>query len=83
MSAELHCRVCGLAQLDPPWGADGRSPLFEFCDCCGVEFGYGDATPAAVVSTRAKWLAGGAVWSEPAARPSNWNLDAQLAKAPE
>ncbi|CAM2943358.1 hypothetical protein VINE108274_09600 [Vibrio neptunius] len=23
---KMACRVCGLIQLDPPWGEDGKSP---------------------------------------------------------
>jgi hypothetical protein len=23
------CRVCGLEQLDPPWGDDGKSETFD------------------------------------------------------
>ena len=39
----MRCRVCGLLSSDPPWGYDGVSPTFDFCPCCGVEFGYEDA----------------------------------------
>jgi hypothetical protein len=31
--------VCGLEQGELPWGADGATPSFAICDCCGVEFG--------------------------------------------
>ena len=42
---ETHaCRVCGLCYEDQQWGVDGASPTYEFCDCCGVEFGYDDST---------------------------------------
>jgi hypothetical protein len=37
------CRVCGLELEEPPWGDDSKSPTFEHCPYCGVEFGYGDA----------------------------------------
>lgn len=73
--------MCGLAQAEPPWGADGKSPNFEICDCCGVEFGYEDALPAASEEFRARWLASGAQWFSPTERPGDWSLTRQLAQA--
>lgn len=55
-----RCRVCGLRQGSPPWGEDGKTPSFEICDCCGVEFGYEDASPKAAEAYRQAWLARGA-----------------------
>lgn len=82
--SDLHrCRVCGLELPDPPWGIDGRSPTYEFCPCCGVEFGYGDATPVAARRTREAWLQRGAAWSEPSEWPCGWDLDEQLADVPK
>ncbi|MEV6288093.1 hypothetical protein [Kribbella sp. NPDC051770] len=77
-SLPLHCRVCGLPQLTPPWGDDGKSPTFEICDCCGTEFGYDDATPAGITRARARWKASGFQWFTASARPEGWNADAQL-----
>jgi len=54
--ADFHCRVCGFREDEPPWGEDGRTPLFDFCPCCGVEHGYGDATPAGARNWRARRL---------------------------
>lgn len=56
------CRVCGAEQFFLPWGADGKTPSFEICDCCGVEFGYEDSTQAVVEHYRAQWVASGAKW---------------------
>lgn len=75
-----HCRVCGLAQVDPPWGADGKSPSFELCDCCGVEFGYDDATPTAIEASRSRWLESGAKWVRAGEQPRGWDLSRQLAQ---
>lgn len=83
-SSELNrCRVCGLDLPEPPWGVDGRSPTYEYCPCCGVEFGYGDASPAAAKRSREAWLQKGAPWSDPEERPCGWDLDEQLAEVPE
>jgi hypothetical protein len=79
----LKCRVCGLVQAEPPWGHDGTDPTFGICDCCGVEFGYGDISKPAVVRFRTSWLANGAKWRDPKARPTDWNLEDQLAGIPE
>ncbi len=54
-TSDDRCRVCGLAQGDPPWGADGRTPSFNICDRCGVEFGHEDCTPEGVLRYREKW----------------------------
>jgi hypothetical protein len=74
----MRCRVCGLLQAEPPWGEDGKSPTFDYCPCCGVEFGYGDASLSAAESWRAKWLAAGAKWSESEKMPPDWDLQEQL-----
>jgi hypothetical protein len=55
-----YCRVCGLIQDDPPWGNDNNTPSFNICSCCGVEFGYEDATLNAIKNYRTTWLANGA-----------------------
>ncbi|GAA1677090.1 hypothetical protein GCM10009745_20560 [Kribbella yunnanensis] len=75
----MHCRVCGLLQPDPPWGEDERTPSYEICDCCGVEFGYEDSTPKGVIRARAKWKNSGFQWANPGARPDGWEADVQLA----
>lgn len=74
-----RCKVCGFCQDHPPWGADGNTPSFGICDCCGVEFGYEDSTPAAAGAYRRSWLARGAPWLCEATRPPEWNLEQQLA----
>jgi hypothetical protein len=79
----FHCRVCGLRLEEPPWGEDGRTPLFDICPCCGVEFGYGDASLKGVKAHRGRWLEQGAPWSIPKQRPADWNLDEQLAQIPQ
>ena len=82
MSNDYRCRVCGLQQPDPPWGIDGVTPSFLICDCCGIEFGYEDATIAGTRVARASWLARGAPWFVPHARPMGWESDAQLKMVP-
>lgn len=78
----LRCRVCGYRSDDPPWGHDGRTPLYDFCTCCGVEHGYQDSSPAGARSYRANWIAAGAKWEESAARPEGWELSEQLSHVP-
>ena len=74
----FRCRVCGFLTIDPPWGDDGRSPLYEFCPCCGVEHGYQDATPAGARRFRRDWIAAGGKWDEPSLKPEGWDLAEQL-----
>jgi len=80
--AEFHCRVCGLRQEESPWGEDGRTPTFEICDCCGVEFGYEGAIVHAAKVYRHEWLQKRAPWSRPKARPATWDLEHQLESVP-
>lgn len=75
------CRVCGLEQLEPPWGDDGKSATFDICDCCGVEFGYEDATLSGIRRYREKWLTNGAKWNTTKSIPDNWMLHQQLKKS--
>lgn len=74
------CRVCGFINDDeePPWGEDGRCPTFNFCDCCGVEFGYQDCLYENIKRVRRQWLRDGAQWDDPKAKPANWNVVEQL-----
>jgi hypothetical protein len=78
-----HCRVCGLRLDDPPWGFDGKTPLFEYCPCCGVEFGYQDATPIGARKYREGWLSGGAAWDQPTEKLVRWDPAEQLRHVPE
>ncbi|WP_154795795.1 hypothetical protein [Occultella kanbiaonis] len=61
---DLYCRVCGYENVEPPWGSDGRCPNYDFCPCCGVEWGYGDFSPTSVRRFRDSWLRGGATWDD-------------------
>ena len=79
---KMVCRVCGLIQLDPPWGEDGKSPSYEICSCCGVEFGYEDSSVNGVVTYRRKWLEAGANWEDVEERPNNWSAEEQMKNVP-
>ena len=79
----MRCRVCGLLQSEPPWGPDGKCPTYDFCACCGVEFGYGDASLAGIRNWRQKWLAEGAKWDAPELKPANWDWQKQLSHVPD
>ncbi len=82
-SNKFVCRVCGNPQADPPWGEDNQSPTYEICDCCGVEFGYGDCTPKAIKVFRDRWLVTGGNWKYPKYKPDNWSLEEQMKNIPE
>ncbi len=76
------CRVCGFALEFPPWGHDNKTPLFDYCACCGVEFGYGDSSRDAAVEWRRRWIAGGYQWQEPTRQPLGWTAEQQLTGVP-
>lgn len=84
--APTLCLVCGLdfSEYPPdewPWGPDGTMCSFEFCICCGVHWGYSDATLPAVRSFRAKWAAAGYPWDfgQP---PADWSPPEQIKRVP-
>ncbi len=78
-----HCRICGLEQDFQPWGADGKTPAFELCGCCGVDFGYQDCTPEYVKKFREEWLKKGSKWSNLDEKPTDWALETQMKKIPK
>lgn len=83
---DLHfCRVCGLFLGNDyfPWGKDGNSPTFDFCECCGVEFGYGDWSLEDIKKYREEWLKKGSKWDSPEYKPTNWSLEDQLKTIPK
>lgn len=77
-----YCYVCGAPCVDPPWGDDGRTPLFEICPCCGCEHGYEDASMKGIDAFRAKWLESGGLWREPKYKLTDLSLDQQLRQIP-
>lgn len=78
-----NCRVCGLLQIDYPWGENGDTPTYDICPCCGVEFGNEDYTIVSIREYRKEWLRNYNGWFEPSKRPKDWNLEEQLKSIPE
>ncbi|MCH9634062.1 MAG: hypothetical protein S4CHLAM7_08000 [Chlamydiae bacterium] len=74
----IFCRICGRLQSDPPWGEDGKTPSYDICDCCGVEFGYQDCIIEGIRKYRKKWIEKGCIWDSPENKPLNWSLEDQL-----
>lgn len=64
------CVVCGLAR-----------PGDRDCACCGLEAGAAPP-PRTAWAMRGDWIARGAGWSQPDARPDGWDLEAQLEQIP-
>lgn len=81
-SSIYACRVCGWGQAQPPWGETGKFPTHDICDCCGVEFGYEDSTPASGRQYRQVWVEGGCQWFDPSARPAAWSCEEQAKNIP-
>ena len=80
------CLVCGLSLDgidDFPWGESGTDPTFTYCPCCSVEFGYGDATIAAIRRRREEWVEAGMPWNEERLRPPRWDGRVQLRSLPD
>lgn len=72
------CRVCGLSLDFEPWGEDGMTPTYDYCPCCGTEFGVQDWTYEATKQQRQRWLRADAQWDEPEDKPDDWDLAEQL-----
>lgn len=81
-SDDLRCRVCGWLQSAAPWGLDGKTPSFEICDRCGVEFGYEDCTDAAVQQYRASWIAAGTPWHDKTKGRTNVQTEPTMSSRP-
>lgn len=82
-ASKFVCRVCGKIQDEAPWGEDCKSPTYDICDCCGVEFGYGDCIIKAIRAWRDRWLSNGAKWKYPEKKPISWSLEEQMKNIPK
>jgi len=75
----LHlCPVCGFEGLHEPAYDSQGCASFDICPCCGIQFGYDDAS---VVhrALRAAWIAKGTQWvSRSRPRPAGWEPSEQL-----
>jgi hypothetical protein len=76
------CPVCGFPGLDEAPCDDHGCASFEICPCCGIEFGYDDATTSHS-ELRARWIAGGKCWRSDREPPTGWDADTQLAQIGE
>ncbi len=73
MKTYSRCRICGFDPGYFPWGADGKSPDFTYCSCCGCKFGYQDSSLAGIKNWRTEWI------RLERTGPENWDLEQQLA----
>jgi len=78
---ETVCRVGGWDDGDEFYDETG-APTYIICDCCGAESGLHEYSKKAAIRYRQQWIARGAVWSSPKAKPKDWDIDAQLQKVP-
>src|SRR5262247_3286879 len=77
------CSVCGYDLGKPTWR--GNWPSFEICPCCGIQFGYDDATGGDKTARqeiyrrwRRDWIKRGMHWWSSRPAPSDWNPIRQL-----
>jgi hypothetical protein len=76
------CAWCVEGVDNPPWGMSGEDPSYSLCPCCGVEFGYGDASLAGMRRWREQWLQDPG-WQRPLLRPAGWTVNRQIAQLPD
>ena len=65
---KFYCRICGYRLCFEPWGDDGKTPTYEICPCCGVEFGNEDCTMKSIKEYRGSWIKSGCKWFEQSKR---------------
>jgi len=81
--ANTHeCRVCGYYSEDYPWGEDGKSPTYQICPCCGVQFGVKDITPDEIQNERELWVKSKYKWFNSEMKPVGWSFEEQLKNIP-
>ena len=78
-----ECRVCGCYSDDFPWGEDGKSPSFQICPCCGVQFGKEDVTLESIKQYRAEWISKGGKWFDKDEKPDSWDMEIQMKNIPD
>jgi hypothetical protein len=77
-SGNYACPVCGFDGLDEPAYDVHGCASFGICPCCGVEFGYEDASQSHL-ALRAEWVQRGMPWwSKAQLAPANWDPEVQL-----
>ncbi len=76
------CRICGHSSENFPWGEDGKSPSFQICSCCGVQFGKEDDTLESIKEYRAGWISKGGKWFVKNETPEGWNIETQMKNIP-
>lgn len=80
---QFYCRVCWYKNIDKPWWDNNKTPTFDICPCCWVEFWYEDNNLSSVISYRNKWINDGCNWFDINLKPINWNLNEQLFNIPD
>ena len=80
---QYSCRVCGHRFGFRPWGEDGKTPSYEICPCCGVEFGNEDYAVASTRAYRERWVRSGCVWFDAKEKPDGWSWQRQMGGIPK
>ncbi len=76
--AKTYCTICGYDLHFYPWGKDGKTPSFDICPCCGVEFGHEDIDEDSIKEYRAEWITNGKRWFDKKKKPDNWDYEEQI-----
>ena len=79
---KYFCRICGLSYDEAIWGLDNKTPSFDICCCCGVEFGYEDVSIESIRNYRKQWEDSGYPWFRAKEKPSDWNYVEQMRNIP-
>ncbi len=71
----IPCPVCNYLLSELPED-------YDYCPCCGTQFGYHDAGRT-YASLRQAWVSRGMPWWSPVRQaPDGWNAQRQLLKSP-
>lgn len=83
MDERFICCICGYRLKFKICGEDGKSPPYEICPCCGVEFGNEDYTLTPILEYRKKWSESGCNWFLAENKLLDWSYKAQLENVPK
>jgi transcription elongation factor Elf1 len=72
------CLVCGYPELTKPYG-DEFHPTYEFCPCCGYQYGYDDNVWPPI-DRRNTWIGEGMQWWRHGGPPEGWDPRQQLSR---
>ena len=80
---QFYCRICWYKNINKPWWDDDKTPSFDICPCCWVEFWYEDNNLDSLNFYRNNWIKNWCNWFDINLKPNNWNFAIQKLNIPQ